>query len=61
MELKNKTIEVCLGVGLDQLTPEYLIIEISNESEKDNAEQNEKQSEDIIPKKRGRKPKQNNS
>lgn len=46
MESKNKTIEVCVGIGLDQLTPQYVTIEIAGESE-----------ENAAPKKRGRKPK----
>ena len=41
--MKNK-IEICVGIGLDQLTPEYVVIEIPN-------------SKEDAPKKRGRKPK----
>jgi hypothetical protein len=40
---KKKTIKVCTGVGLDQITPEYITIEIP--------------SIDTEIKKRGRKPK----
>jgi hypothetical protein len=28
MAKKSKTIEVCVGVGMDQLTPEYITVEI---------------------------------
>lgn len=49
MESKNKTIEVCVGIGLDQLTPQYVTIEIPSESEE--------KTENAAPKKRGRKPK----
>lgn len=28
MARKNKTIEICVGVGLDQFTPEYITVEI---------------------------------
>jgi len=40
---KKKTIKVCTGVGLDQITPEYITIELFNI--------------DTEIKKRGRKPK----
>lgn len=63
MELKNK-IEVCVGIGLDQLTPEYLVIEILNSKEDtlfpkklEKANNDLEQSKDSLPKKRGRKPK----
>lgn len=49
MESKNKTIEVCVGIGMDQLTPQYVTIEIPSESEE--------KTENVAPKKRGRKPK----
>ena len=32
MELKNK-IEICVGIGLDQFTPEYVVIEFDNSQE----------------------------
>lgn len=38
MAKKNKTIEVCVGIGMDQLTPEYIVIEIPNVSKQDNNE-----------------------
>lgn len=41
-----KKIEVCLGVGMNQLFPEYITIEIPKEEDKESQ-----------PKKRGRKPK----
>lgn len=47
MESKNKTFEMCIGVGLNQLFPEYITIEIPNEEE----------SEVEAPRKRGRKSK----
>lgn len=63
MELKNK-IEVCVGIGLDQLTPEYVVIEIPNSKEDtlfleklEKANNDLGQSKDGLPKKRGRKPK----
>lgn len=63
MELKNK-IEVCVGIGLDQLTPEYVVIEIPNSKEDtlfseklEKANKDLEQSKDSLPKKRGRKPK----
>lgn len=63
MELKNK-IEVCVGIGLDQLTPEYVVIEIPNSKEEalfpeklENANNVLEKTKDILPKKRGRKPK----
>lgn len=28
MAKRNKTIEVCVGIGMDQLTPQYVTIEI---------------------------------
>jgi len=63
MELKNK-IEVCVGIGLDQLTPEYVVIEIPNSKEETffpeklkNANNVLEKTKDILPKKRGRKPK----
>jgi len=42
---KKKTIKVCTGVGLDQITPEYITIYLSDI--------------DTEIKKRGRKPKTN--
>lgn len=63
MELKNK-IEVCVGIGLDQLTPEYLVIEILNSKEDtlfpkklEKANKDLEKTKDSLPKKRGRKPK----
>jgi hypothetical protein len=32
MARKNKTIEVCVGVGTDQLTPEYVTVEIPQQT-----------------------------
>lgn len=60
MELKNK-IEVCVGIGLDQLTPEYVVIEIPNSKEEVAPKKVKDSSEvsDVAPKKRGRKPKTN--
>lgn len=37
-QIKTKTIEVCVGIGTDQLTPEYIVIEIANVKEQDNNE-----------------------
>jgi hypothetical protein len=65
MELKNK-IEVCVGIGLDQLTPEYVVIEFSNPEEEtlfpeklEKANKVLEKTKDSLPKKRGRKPKTN--
>ena len=65
MELKNK-IEVCVGIGLDQLTPEYVVIEFSNPKEEtffskklENANKVLEKTKDSLPNKRGRKPKTN--
>lgn len=51
--MKYKTIQVCLGVGSNQLFPEYTTILIPEAEE---VMVNEIKSEE--PKKRGRKPKQ---
>jgi hypothetical protein len=64
MELKNK-IEVCVGIGLDQLTPEYVVIEFNNSKEEtlfpkklENANKVLEKTKDSLPKKRVRKPKE---
>ena len=63
MESKNKTIEVCVGIGLDQLTPQYVTIEIPSKEESlfpeklEKANKVLKETKDSLPKKRGRKPK----
>jgi hypothetical protein len=63
MESKNKTIEVCVGIGLDQITPQYITIEIPSKEENlfpeklEKANKDLKDTKDILPKKRGRKPK----
>jgi hypothetical protein len=63
MELKNK-IEVCVGIGLDQLTPEYVVIEFSNPEEEtffskklEKANKVLEKTKDSLPK-RVRKPKE---
>ena len=38
MAKQNKTIEVCVGIGTDQLTPEYIVIEIPTVKEQSNNE-----------------------
>jgi hypothetical protein len=38
MAKKNKTIEVCVGVGMDQLTPEYVTVEIPQMTKKQQQE-----------------------
>ena len=38
MAKKNKTIEVCVGVGTDQLTPEYVTVEIPQMTKKQQQE-----------------------
>jgi len=38
MAKKNKTIEVCVGVGMDQLTPEYVTVEIPQLTKKQQEE-----------------------
>ena len=55
--MKNK-IEVCVGIGLDQLTPEYVVIEIPNSKEDtlfpeklEKANKDLEQSKDGLPKK----------
>lgn len=60
--MKNK-IEVCVGIGLDQLTPEYVVIDFSNPKEKTlfpkklkKANNDLEKSKDSLPK-RVRKPK----
>jgi len=54
--MKYKTIQVCLGVGSNQLFPEYTTILIPEKLEK--ANNHLEKSKDSLPKKRGRKPKQ---
>lgn len=39
---KMKTIEVCVGVGLNQFFPEYITIEIPQESKKNTSAKREK-------------------
>jgi hypothetical protein len=67
MELKNK-IEICVGIGLDQFTPEYVVIEFDNSQEEtlfpeklENANKILEQTKDSLPKKRVRKPKKGGS
>jgi hypothetical protein len=67
MELKNK-IEICVGIGLDQFTPEYVVIEFGNSKEEtlfpeklENANNVLEKTKDSLPKKRGRKPKKGES
>jgi hypothetical protein len=38
MAKRNKTIEVCVGVGTDQLTPEYVTVEIPQMTKKQQQE-----------------------
>ena len=61
--MKNK-IEVCVGIGLDQLTPEYVVIDFSNPKEEtlfpeklEKANNDLEKSKDSLPKKRVSKPK----
>ena len=67
MELKNK-IEICVGIGLDQLTPEYVVIEFDNSQEEtlfpeklEKANKVLEKTKDSLPKKRVRKPKKGGS
>lgn len=67
MELKNK-IEICVGIGLDQFTPEYITIEIPNSTDEtlfpeklENANKILENTKDSLPKKRVRKPKKGGS
>ena len=67
MELKNK-IEICVGIGLDQLTPEYVVIEFGNPQEEtfffeklEKANKVLEKTKDSLPKKRVRKPKKGGS
>ena len=62
--MKYKTIQVCLGVGSNQLFPEYTTILIPDTEEilfpekLEKANNHLEKSKDSLPKKRGRKPKQ---
>jgi|LakMenEpi03Aug12_release.lakeMendotaPanAssembly.Ray.scaffolds.fasta_scaffold592635_2 hypothetical protein len=62
--MKYKTIQVCLGVGSNQLFPEYTTILIPETEEilfpekLEKANNDLEKSKDSLPKKRGRKPKQ---
>jgi hypothetical protein len=47
-----KTIEVCLGVGLNQLFPEYLIIEILEEPTTKANKKNKSSKKDLDEQKR---------
>jgi hypothetical protein len=38
MAKRNKTIEVCVGVGMDQLTPQYVTVEIPQMTKKQQQE-----------------------
>jgi hypothetical protein len=47
MAKRNKTIEVCVGVGMDQLTPQYVTVEIPQMTKK---QQQEVALQDLVSK-----------